>query len=154
MDIKTNPLNARNFPSAEQEAQVTPPPHYCGPESAYCLAFTDTKFLLRDELRPVRMQLELLKPEMIQRELNIESTIVIYGSARIPSPDQAVERLTAAEAAGDAGDIARCQQALAMSHYYDEARRFAAFPRPVGDPAAGGQSASGDRHIHESRKAR
>ena len=127
MDIKTNPLNARNFPSAEEEALVPPPPpRYCGPESAYCLAFTDTKFLLRDELRPVRMQLELLKPELIQRELNIESTIVIYGSARIPSPDQAAEKLADAEAGGDAGDIARCQQALAMSHYYDEARRFAA----------------------------
>jgi hypothetical protein len=56
---------------------------YAGPESAYRLAFTDTDFLLREELRPVRMQLELLKPELVQQELGIESTIVIFGSARI-----------------------------------------------------------------------
>jgi molybdopterin/thiamine biosynthesis adenylyltransferase len=62
-------LTARNFPSAEEEAAATQPPsRYAGPESAYRLAFTDTEFLLREELRPVRMQLELLKPEMVQQE--------------------------------------------------------------------------------------
>ena len=52
-------LTARNFPSAEEAAaQQGRPSLYGGPESAYRLAFTDTAFLLRDELRPVRMQLE------------------------------------------------------------------------------------------------
>ena len=60
-----------------------PTPATTGPESAYRLAFTDTDFLLREELRPVRMQLELLKPELVQDEQGIESTIVIFGSARI-----------------------------------------------------------------------
>ena len=86
----------------------------------------DHDFLLRDELRPVRMQLELLKPELIQREQGIESTIVIFGSARIPSPEAAVTRLAAALASGDAQAIARAETAQAMSHYYDAARRFAA----------------------------
>ena len=58
---KRSELTARNFPTAQQEAAVqTPPSPYSGPESAYRLAFTDTQFLLREELRPVRMQLELL----------------------------------------------------------------------------------------------
>jgi uncharacterized protein (TIGR00730 family) len=127
MDNKPHDLTARNFPSAEEEAHAAiPPSRYGGPESAFRLAFTDTDFLLRDELRPVRMQLELLKPELIQRELNIESTIVIFGSARILSPELARARLADAEAGSDAPATARARAGLAMSHYYDEARRFAA----------------------------
>ncbi len=60
--------------------------------ASYRLAFSDFDFLLREELRPVRLQLELLKPELIQRDLGVESTIVVYGSARIPSPEQAKKR--------------------------------------------------------------
>ena len=128
MDNKpANDLTARNFPSAEEDAHAaTPPSRYGGADSAFRLAFTDNEFLLRDELRPVRMQLELLKPELVQREQNIESTIVIFGSARIPSPEQAQARLAEAETGGDATAVARARAALAMSHYYDEARRFAA----------------------------
>ncbi|MBX3602755.1 MAG: LOG family protein [Rubrivivax sp.] len=120
-------LTARNFPSAEQEARATAQPsRYAGPESSYRLAFTDTDFLLREELRPVRMQLELLKPEMIQQEQGIESTIVVFGSARIPAPEDARARLESAHAAGDAAAVRRAETAVAMSRYYDEARRFAA----------------------------
>ena len=128
MDNKpNNDLTARNFPSAGEEVHAaTAPSRYGGPESAFRLAFTDTDFLLRDELRPVRMQLELLKPELVQREQGIESTIVIFGSARILSPEQARSQLAEAEQAADTTAIARAQAALAMSHYYDEARRFAA----------------------------
>ncbi|MEK8050219.1 TIGR00730 family Rossman fold protein [Ideonella sp. DXS22W] len=120
-------LTARNFPTAEQDAQAAQPPSlYDGPESAYRLAFTDTEFLLREELRPVRMQLELLKPEMIQKELGIESTIVIFGSARILPRDVAQARVAAARAAGDAQALQRAEAALAMSDYYEAAREFAA----------------------------
>ena len=127
MDDKRADLTARNFPSAEQDAQAVPAvERYAGPDSAYRLAFTDTEFLLREELRPVRMQLELLKPELVQQEQGIESTIVIFGSARILPPDQAQRRLDEARAGGDARAIARAETAAAMSVYYDEARRFAA----------------------------
>ena len=120
-------LPARNFASAEQEArQPLPAGRYDGPESSYRLAFTDVDFLLREELRPVRMQLELLKPEMVQQELGIDATVVIYGSARILAPEVARERLVQARAGGDAGAIRRAETAMAMSRYYDEARRFAA----------------------------
>jgi uncharacterized protein (TIGR00730 family) len=123
---KTHELTARNFPSAEQEARAASPEGlYAGPGSAYRLAFTDTEFLLRDELRPVRMQLELLKPEMVQQEQGIESTIVIFGSARILPPEVAIERLHAAQADDDPVRLKRAQSALAMSVYYEEARRFA-----------------------------
>ena len=120
-------LTARNFPSAEQEARALPAvARYAGPESAYRLAFTDTDFLLREELRPVRMQLELLKPELVQQEHGVQSTVVIFGSARIVPPDEAAARLEKAQAGGTAGAVAAARTALAMSRYYDEARRFAA----------------------------
>lgn len=123
---KRKDLTARNFPTAVEEATTLKAPSlYGGPESAYRLAFTDVEFLLREELRPVRMQLELLKPEMVQQEHGIESTIVIFGSARILSPEAARERLAEARAQGDAGVIRRAEKHLEMSRYYEEARRFA-----------------------------
>jgi uncharacterized protein (TIGR00730 family) len=121
------PLTARNFPSAEQDAHnANAATLYDGPESAYRLAFTDTEFLLREELRPVRMQLELLKPELVQQEQGIEATIVIFGSARIPSPEKAAEALVTARSIGnDLAAMKRAENGLAMSRYYDQARRFA-----------------------------
>ena len=130
MDAKRNDLTARNFPTAEEAAQeaeaILPATRYAGPESAYRLAFTDVEFLLHDELRPVRMQLELLKPEMVQKRLGIESTIVIFGSARIAAPEAAARLLEQARAAGDEAAIRRAAMQLRMSRYYDEAREFAA----------------------------
>jgi uncharacterized protein (TIGR00730 family) len=127
MDIKRNDLTARNFPTAEEDAQAAlSAARYAGPESAYRLAFTDVEFLLQDELRPVRMQLELLKPEMVQKRLGIESTIVIFGSARIPAPEAATAALEQARAAGDEGAVRRASMQLHMSRYYDAAREFAA----------------------------
>ena len=120
-------LTAKNFPTAKEEAEaVTPPSRYEGPESAYRLAFTDTEFLLREELRPVRMQLELLKPELIQREQGIESTIVIFGSARVLPPETAEELLAIARASGDAAAVRSAEMRVRMSRYYREAQRFGA----------------------------
>ncbi len=119
-------LTARNFPSAEEDAQTASiPSRYEGKDSSYRLAFTDTDFLLQPELRPVRMQLELLKPEMVQQDQHIDSTIVIFGSARIPSRDTALQRLDEARATGDTAAVRRAESQLAMSRYYEEARRFA-----------------------------
>jgi uncharacterized protein (TIGR00730 family) len=118
-------LHERNFPTAEQDALVAKPvSRYGGPESSYRLAFTDERFLLREELRPVRMQLELLKAEMVQQEHRIESTIVLFGSARIVPPDVASAQMQAAEARGDAAAVRLAAIALQMSQYYSEARRF------------------------------
>ena len=122
-----NELTAPNFPSAKEDAEaVTPPSRYEGPNSSYRLAFTDAEFLLREELRPVRMQLELLKPEMVQDEQGVESTIVIFGSARVLPPDVAQQALTAARARGDSAAIRDAEMRVRVSRYYEEARKFAA----------------------------
>ena len=122
-------LTERNFPTAQQEAGVIaakPLACYDGPESSYRLAFADTDFLLRQEMRPVRMQLELLKPEMVLDEQGIKSTLVIFGSARIVAREVAQRMLADATASGDASAITLAERHLKMSHYYEEARRFAA----------------------------
>jgi uncharacterized protein (TIGR00730 family) len=124
---KRQELTARNFPTAQEDAEVLPPPsRYEGPESAYRLAFTDTEFLLREELRPVRMQLELLKPEMVQAAQGIVSTIVIFGSARILPADVAAQGLIDAQRQGDAIAVRQAEMQVLMSRFYEEARRFSA----------------------------
>jgi hypothetical protein len=89
---------------------------------AYKLAFQDTDFLLREDLRPVRFQLELLKPELFLNEANIGSTFVFYGSARIPSPEQA-DRLI--EAATNPQQQKIAERLKAKSHYYGIAYELA-----------------------------
>lgn len=90
--------------------------------AAYKLAFQDNDFLLREDLRPVRFQLELLKPELLLDEAKIESMLVIYGSARIPEPDQA-DAIEAAATDDVQRNIAR--RLKAKARYYDEARKLA-----------------------------
>ena len=65
--------------------------------SSYVLAEQDTRMLAQRELRPVRLQLEFLKPELGLHEHNIESTIVVFGSTRIIERPAAEARLTAAQ---------------------------------------------------------
>jgi uncharacterized protein (TIGR00730 family) len=90
--------------------------------AAYRLAFQDTEFLLREDLRPVRFQLELLKPQLLMDEAKIESTFVFYGSARIPEPDQVQLRIDAATTP----DQKRIAENLGRkARYYDEARKLA-----------------------------
>src|SRR6476619_5539769 len=88
----------RIFPSSEVDARAAEHvPSVPQTEStAYKLAFQDTEFLLREDLRPVRFQLELLKPELLLNEANIGSTFVFYGSARVPAPDLADALIAAA----------------------------------------------------------
>jgi uncharacterized protein (TIGR00730 family) len=127
MTTKHADLAARNFPTAEEEAAaLKPTSRYEGADSSYHLAFTDTPFLLREELRPVRMQLELLKPEMVLSEEGVAATVVIFGSARLVPRAVAADRLAAAEAGGDTQAVARARMELLMSRYYEEAREFAA----------------------------
>src|SRR3954470_21756831 len=125
--MKHRPPKARNLPSAgEAAAKDQRPRLYDGPESAYHLAFTDIPFLLQEELRPVRVQLELMKPELVQSRHGIESTIVLFGSARILPPDAAQAALEAARRGSDAAAVKRAETAVAVSRHYLEARKFAA----------------------------
>jgi hypothetical protein len=126
---KPSAAAVRTFPTAQEDAEkevVSPNARYEGPESAYRLAFTDVDFLLREELRPIRLQLELLKPELVQDEQGVEATIVFFGSARIVAPEIAELELAAARERGDAKALKAATTRVAMARYYDEARRFAA----------------------------
>ncbi|MBA84711.1 LOG family protein [Thalassobius sp. S69A] len=78
---------------------------------SYKLAFDDFDFMCRDELRPVRLQLELLKPQLMMDEYGVESTVVLFGGARVPAPENKGQ--------------ARTQTLADLSKYYDEARKFA-----------------------------
>ena len=117
-------LSHRRFYKAEQEAsfaedRATETAQTHSP--SYRLAFRDTDFLLREELRPVRFQLELLKTEMLLDEARIGSTLVCYGSARIPSPEAAEALL--AEATPESRPVA--ERLAAKAKYYTEARNLA-----------------------------
>src|SRR6185369_3288502 len=114
----------RIFPTSKVDARAAEHvPSIPQTESAaYKLAFQDSEFLLRDDLRPVRFQLELLKPELFLNEANIGSTFVFYGSARIPSPEMA-DALVAAAANPEQEKIA--ERLKAKAHYYDIARALA-----------------------------
>ena len=90
---------------------------------AYKLAFRDTDFLLRDELRPVRFQLELLKPEMLLDEARVGSTLVMYGSARIPSPEEAQAKIDTAKGKGEFEQKV-AERLAAKAKYYDEAYKL------------------------------
>ncbi len=101
--------------------------------AAYRLAHEDAEFLDSDDLRPVRLQLELLKPENALREQRIHSTVVVFGSARIRSPEEAgadvarIERLIESETVEPnlQEDLAIARRRLRWSRYYGDARRFA-----------------------------
>jgi uncharacterized protein (TIGR00730 family) len=92
---------------------------------AYRLAFADPEFLLRRETRGMRMQLEMLKPDLEQLQLGIENTIVVFGSARFVSPEAAEQALQQARRQGDAQALAAAQRQIDHSVYYDQARQFA-----------------------------
>jgi uncharacterized protein (TIGR00730 family) len=121
----TDPIPpSRTFPAARQEAESAnqPTPSAQTGHDAYRLAFQDMDFLLRDDLRPVRFQLELLKPELLLDEAKIASTFVFYGSARIPETAKA-DALIASAATDEQRAIA--ERLKAKGRYYDEARRLA-----------------------------
>ena len=93
------------------ESARTVPDSPQGRAPAYRLAFADPDFLMRDELRPVRLQLELLKPELLMSEYGVESTVVLFGGARIPDPARK--------------DGARTATLADLSRHYEEARKLA-----------------------------
>ena len=101
---------------------------------AYRVAYEDTEFLNQDEQRPVRLLLELQKPEIRLLEHNIQSTIVVFGSARTLPPDRAqnqLDDLLKKQKGREKGDrtldarISRARRQVERSKYYEEARRFA-----------------------------
>ncbi|MDI9443818.1 MAG: LOG family protein [Planctomycetota bacterium] len=100
---------------------------------SYRLAYKDVDFLSDSRLRPVRMQLELLKPELIFEEHNVVSTVVVFGGTRIVEPALAEKRLERAKARlaetpkdpRRRREVQRAERVLDKSRYYDIARDFA-----------------------------
>ncbi len=124
-DDRDRELTDRKFYQARQEAGFVEAVPATTPQTAhpaYRLAFGDTDFLLREELRPVRFQLELLKPEMLLDEARVGSTLVMYGSARIPAPADA-DRALAEAVTPERRKVVR--RLVANSKYYDEAYKLA-----------------------------
>ena len=114
----------RIFPTSEVDAKAARhvPSSPQTESAAYKLAFQDADFLLREDLRPVRFQLELLKPELLMNEAKIGSTFVFYGSARIPEPSMADAMVAGAT---DDEQRAIAERLKAKSHYYEVARNLA-----------------------------
>ena len=103
------------------------------PESSYLKAYEDVQLLKQDVMRPIRMELEVLKPEFYLKYFNVTETIVCFGSARVREEKIAKQQLAAAKAAlAKKPQNKKLQQKLqeakgllSLSKYYDEARKFA-----------------------------
>ena len=91
---------------------------------AYRLAFADPEFLLRRETRGIRFQLEMLKPDLDQMALGVNSTIVVFGSARFLAPQDAQAQLAQARSSGDAKALARAERDMRNAGRYEQARQF------------------------------
>ncbi|MEL6946621.1 MAG: LOG family protein [Pseudomonadota bacterium] len=113
LPLPKNPLK-RSAKDREQAKVVPDTPQTRSP--AYRLAFDDPDFLCRPETRPIRLQLELLKPEMMLEEAGIVSTTVLFGGARIAEPGT---EPWAAKNETQRENLKR------SAKYYDEARRYA-----------------------------
>ncbi|WP_333608306.1 TIGR00730 family Rossman fold protein [Arsukibacterium sp.] len=123
-------LYKRHFTTAQESLNAI---NQLQDHESYKLAFADHAFLMQDELRHVRLQLEYLKPQLVLEQHQVEATIVVFGSARFWSPEQATLALQQAETALAANpDDANMQQAKLLavrqvrsSGYYAAAQRFA-----------------------------
>jgi uncharacterized protein (TIGR00730 family) len=130
-----NKKQTKTFPSALEDARAAElfvaTPQTLSP--SYRLAYMDHEFLMKDELRPVRLQLELLKPEIVLNEHHIKNTIVIFGGTRIPEPSVAEKQLAEAEAEARkdptnkslARKVSIARKISDNSKYYEEARKLA-----------------------------
>lgn len=119
----TTPKHTPFKPAArEADFAAHPTPTAQTEHPAYRLAFQDSDFLLRDELRPVRFQLELMKPELLLAQAGIASTFVFYGSARIPGPHEIDDLRAAADTPERHAVVERL---IEKAGYYEEARKLA-----------------------------
>ncbi|MCF8057428.1 MAG: TIGR00730 family Rossman fold protein [Desulfocapsa sp.] len=134
--MTSTPSSFYRFPSAKDDAESSS----VGPatpqtlSSSYKLSYTDIDFLMRDELRPVRLQLELMKPEILQQEHGIKATVVVFGGSRIMEDKSASKKLAEAEKKVEENpedpsyrqQVQIARRLLAKAHYYEEARKLGA----------------------------
>lgn len=99
---------------------------------SYRRADCDLDFLQRDEVRPSRLQLEFLKPEVFFEEQGVCDTIVVFGGTRIVEPAVARLKVEQARQALEQNPqdstlqsrLAVTERILAKSHYYEIAREL------------------------------
>ncbi len=124
--MKANtPLHDRRLSDALADLQASPGETPDTSPNSDRLAFMDPEFMLRRETRGIRFQLEMLKPDLGQAAQGIENTVVVYGSARFVSAEEAATLLQAAKASGDEAALAIAERAVRNSIYYELAREFA-----------------------------
>ena len=120
----TQNLNDRTMADAWADLQAHADSGKALQADAYRLAFSDPEFMLRRETRGIRIQLEMLKPDIDQSEQGVENTVVVFGSARFPAPEDAQKELALAEQSGDAKAMALAQRHVRNAGHYDKARLF------------------------------
>lgn len=120
----TEPLHTQRLADAWAELQAHSNNGHALDANAYRLAFADPEFMLRRETRGIRIQLEMLKPDLTQQQLGIDHTVVVFGSARFISREEAVKALEAAQATGDERTIKNAQRLLRNATHYEQAREF------------------------------
>lgn len=113
--------------------QVTPDSSAQLQSSSYVLAVEDRAFLLRDDMRSVQLALEYSKVEVLLRERNVRSTIIVFGSSRVPSPEQAHRAFAAARQDNDSRTLARLTRQVA---WYEAARAFGRIASHYGGASA------------------
>lgn len=109
---------------------------------SYRPAARDVEFLLRRELRPVRLQLELLKPEMMLEEAGVRSTIVVFGGTQVLPEADAHRKLEQARAKLEKSpddprrqrQVQRAERIFAKANYYEEARQFSRLVSEICQP--------------------
>nr|WP_315428267.1 TIGR00730 family Rossman fold protein [uncultured Albidiferax sp.] len=121
----TDKLNDRNVALAWADLQAHSANGQTLDADAYRLAFSDPEFLLRRETRGIRFQLEMLKPDLAQQAQGIENTVVVFGSARFPAPEDAQRELATAQASGDAAALKVAERRTRNAHFYEQSRLFA-----------------------------
>jgi uncharacterized protein (TIGR00730 family) len=122
------------FTSAAEDLRHAQDPHSSeqSRSTAYRLAYDDLDFVLRDELRPVRVLLELSKAELGLQDHGIEHTVVVFGSARTLAPEEAQTLYTQheqqlAQAPGDTklqAGLKRAKTQLRYARYYEQAAKL------------------------------
>lgn len=132
--MSSNKHSFNRFPSAQEDAHASSkcPPTPQTVSTSYKLSYMDTEFIMRDELRPVRLQLELMKPEILQQEHGIKATVVVFGGSRVPDEQTAKKRVAEAERMVESDPhnalfkkkLVSARRILAKSHYYEEARKL------------------------------
>ncbi len=85
-------------------------------------AYLNNEFINSSDARSLRLLAEYLEPLERFEDHNIKDTILIFGSARLLSREQAQQEPDEAKANGD--DVAMAERALRTSRYYEETREL------------------------------